>query len=115
MTTITVTIPDFLHAEVDQLVKREGMSWDQFVSLAVAEKTSAIATEKYLEERARRGSKEKFLAAMAKVAEVEPPDERDRWISTEANLLTAVLAEPKAPYETQESLSQVDNNDEERL
>lgn len=79
MTIVTVTIPDFLHAAVDKLVKREGMSWDQFITLAVAEKTSAIATEEYLEERAKRASKEKFLAAMAKVADVEPPDERDRF------------------------------------
>lgn len=78
MTTITVTIPDFLHTAVDKLIRREGISWDQFVSLAVAEKTSALATEEYLEMRAKRGSKEKFLAAMAKVADVEPPDERDR-------------------------------------
>jgi uncharacterized protein (DUF433 family) len=115
MTIITVTIPDFLHAEVDQLVKREGMSWDQFVALAVAEKTSAIATEGYLEERARRGSKEKFLAAMAKVADVEPPDERDRWISAEAHHLTVVLAEPKVAYETQVGLSKVGSDDEEMM
>lgn len=51
---------------------------EQFVWLAMAEKASAIATESYLEERARRGSKTKFLAAMAKVADVEPPDIRDR-------------------------------------
>jgi hypothetical protein len=75
----------------------------------------ALATEGYLEERARRGSKEKFLAAMAKVADVEPPDERDRWISTEAHHVTAVLAEPKVPYETQESASQVDSEDEETM
>jgi metal-responsive CopG/Arc/MetJ family transcriptional regulator len=115
MTTITVTIPDFLHAEVDQLVKREGMSWDQFVALAVAEKTSAIATEGYLEERARRGSKEKFLAAMAKVADVDPLDERDRWTSMEAYHLTAVLAEPKVPYETPESEANTDSDDEEMV
>ena len=115
MTTITVTIPDFLHAEVDQLVKREGMSWDQFVALAVAEKTSAIATEGYLEERARRASKEKFLAAMAKVADVEPPDERDRWISAESHHLTAVLAEPKVPYETHENETTTNSDDEEMM
>ena len=55
-----------------------GYAADQFVSLAVAEKTSALATEEYLEMRTKRGSKQKFLAAMAKVADVEPPDERDR-------------------------------------
>ncbi|MBM3240304.1 toxin-antitoxin system HicB family antitoxin [Candidatus Poribacteria bacterium] len=78
MTTINLTIPDSLHATVCDIVKREGMSLEQFIMLAIAEKASAIATESYLEERAKRGSKEKFLAAMAKVADVEPPDERDR-------------------------------------
>ena len=61
-----------------KLSKREGMSLEQFIMLAMAEKASAIATEEYLMERAERGSKEKFLAAIAKVADVEPPDERDR-------------------------------------
>lgn len=45
----------------------------------MAKKTSAIATEEYLEERAKRASKEKFLAAMATVADVEPFDDRDRF------------------------------------
>jgi hypothetical protein len=35
-------------------------------------------TEDYLVKRAGRGSKEKFHAAMAKVAKEEPSDERDR-------------------------------------
>ena len=80
MTTISLNIPDSLHTTVSDIVKREGMSLEQFIMLAMAEKASAIATEAYLEERAKRGSKEKFVAAMAmaKVADVEPPDERDR-------------------------------------
>ena len=78
MTTISLRIPESLHATVKQLVKREGISINQFITLALAEKVTAIATEEYLEERAKRGSREKFLAAMAKVPDVEPPDERDR-------------------------------------
>ena len=54
------------------------MSLEQFIMLAMAEKASAIATETYLEARAKRGSRENFLAAMAKVADVEPPTEQDR-------------------------------------
>lgn len=78
MTTISITIPDSLHATVRDIVEREGMSFEQFIMLAMAEKASAIATEAYLEARANRGSKEKFLSAMAKVADVDPPDEQDR-------------------------------------
>ena len=78
MTTISIIIPDSLHATVRDIVEREGMSFEQFIMLAMAEKASAIATETYLEARGNRGSKEKFLPAMAKVADVDPPDERDR-------------------------------------
>ena len=78
MTTISLTIPDSLHATVCDIVEREGMSLEQFIMLAMAEKASAIATETYLESRAKRGRREKFSAAMAKVADVEPPTEQDR-------------------------------------
>ena len=78
MTTISLRIPDSLHKTVDEIVEREGMTLDQFVMLAIAEKASAIATENYLEERAQRGNRDKFLAALSKVPDVDPPDERDR-------------------------------------
>jgi hypothetical protein len=45
---------------------------NQFIALAVAEKLSALMTVDYLEERAQRGSKEKFDAVLAKVRDVEP-------------------------------------------
>lgn len=41
---------------------------NQLITLALAEKVSALATESYLEERARQGDKAKFLAAMAIVS-----------------------------------------------
>jgi hypothetical protein len=50
---------------------------NQLITLALAEKISALMTEEYLEKRARRGSREKFERAMAKVAKVEP-EEYDR-------------------------------------
>ncbi len=45
---------------VRQFVKREGISINQFVTLALAEKVPALATESYLEKRAKRGNKQKF-------------------------------------------------------
>ena len=75
MTTISITIPDSLHATVRDIVEREGMSLEQFILLAMTEKASAMATETYLEARANRDSKEKFLAAMAKVGDVDLPEE----------------------------------------
>jgi hypothetical protein len=78
MATISLRIPESLHKITRDLAKEEGVSMNQLITLALAEKVSALATETYLEERARRGDKAKFLAAMAKVADEEPVDEQDR-------------------------------------
>jgi hypothetical protein len=53
------------------------VSINQLITLAVAEKVSALATEDYLGVRAKRASRDKFLQAMAKVADAEP-EEHDR-------------------------------------
>jgi hypothetical protein len=59
------------------LAKKEKVSINQLVTLALAEKVAALGAEDYLEKRARRASEAKFDKAMAKVAKVEPP-ENDR-------------------------------------
>lgn len=78
MTAISLRLPDSLHKIARQLADQEGISMNQLITLALAEKVSALATESYLEERAARGDQARFEAALAKVADVEPPDERDR-------------------------------------
>ncbi len=77
MSSLTVRLPDSLHKRVRELAQQEGISINQFVSTAVAEKMAALMTVDYLEERAKRGSREKFLAVLAKVPDVapEPGDE----------------------------------------
>ena len=72
MSTISLRLPDSLHDQVRELAKQENVSINQFITLALAEKISALVTEDYLTERASRGSRDKFEQAMAKVADVEP-------------------------------------------
>ena len=72
MSTISLRLPDYLHDQVRELAKRENVSINQLVTLALAEKISALLTEDYLAERASRGSRDKFEQVMAKVADVEP-------------------------------------------
>jgi hypothetical protein len=76
--TITLRLPDSLHKTARELAQDGGISINQLITLALAEKVSALATESYLEERAARGDRAKFEAALSKVADIEPPDERDR-------------------------------------
>lgn len=77
MSTLSLRLPDYLHDSVRELARREGVSINQFVTLAVAEKMSALMTEEYLGERAGRGGREKYDAVLAKVPDVEP-EEQDR-------------------------------------
>ncbi len=64
---------------VRRLAERDGISVDQFVASAIAEKASSWDTIEYLNERAKRGSRDKFLEALSKVPAVEPvePDRLD--------------------------------------
>ena len=72
MSAISLRLPSYLHATVRDLAKQENVSMNQFITLALAEKISALLTEDYLAKRASRGSRNKFERAMAKVADVEP-------------------------------------------
>ena len=72
MSTISLRLPNSLHNKVRELAKQENVSINQFITLALAEKISALATEDYLEERAARGQRDRFEQALAKVGEVEP-------------------------------------------
>ena len=70
-----VAIPESLLKKVRELSEKEGITVDQFVSSAIAEKASAWTTVEYLKERAKRGSRKKFLQALSKVPKVEPEEE----------------------------------------
>ena len=72
MSIVQVQIPDSLHKSLSDLAGRDGISIDQFISTAIAEKLSALMTENYLKERARRGERAKYEAILAKVPDVEP-------------------------------------------
>ncbi len=72
MSTLSLRLPDSLHNEIKSLAKKEGISINQFISSAVAEKMSALLTESYLLKRAEKGNKEAFFKAMSKVPDIEP-------------------------------------------
>jgi hypothetical protein len=76
MSTISLRLPQSLHKRVRDLAKKEEISINQFITTALAEKMSALMTSDYLEERAKRGSRQKFERTMAKVRDIEP-DKQD--------------------------------------
>ncbi len=74
MSTISLRLPDSLHKHARAMAQKDGISINQFIASAVAEKMSALDTQNYLEQRAKRGSLAKFRAAIAKVPDVEPAE-----------------------------------------
>lgn len=80
MTALSLRLPESLHRKLGELAEREGISINQLINSAVAEKMSALMTEEYLAARAARGRRRKFSAVLSKVADVEP-DENDRALT----------------------------------
>ena len=77
MSTLSLRIPKSLHDQIRELAKQEGISINQFVASAAAEKMSALLTEEYIEARAKRASLKKFQKVLKKVPNSEP-EEYDR-------------------------------------
>lgn len=67
MSTLSLRIPDSLHRTLKSAADHDGVSINQFVSLAVAEKLSALQTYNLIAERAAKGSHDAFLKAMSMV------------------------------------------------
>lgn len=77
MATLSLRLPDSYHTMVKEIAEKDEISINQFIISAVAEKISALETQDYLEKRAGKGSKDKFLAVLAKVP-ANAPAENDR-------------------------------------
>ena len=72
MSTLSLRLPDSLHQQVKVLARQDGISINQFISSAVAEKMAALVTEERLKERAQAGSESDFFKALSKVPSIEP-------------------------------------------
>ena len=77
MSTLTVRLPESLHAKIKELAQAEGISINQFMVVAAAEKMSALLTKDYLENEAKQAKREDFERVLKKVPDVEP-EEYDR-------------------------------------
>jgi len=77
MSTISLRLPESLHDTARKVAGDEHISINQFITIALAEKISALLTGEYLGGRAKRGNRKSFEKVMSKVHDTEPP-ERDR-------------------------------------
>jgi hypothetical protein len=77
MSTMTVRLPESLHDQLKDLAKAEGISINQFLVVAAAEKMSALKTVEFLKSEAKLASRKGFKSVLNKVPDVQP-DEADR-------------------------------------
>ena len=72
MSTLSIRLPNSIHQHAKRLARAEGISVNQLVSSALAEKLAALDAERYLRERAERGKNVNIDAILAKIPQVEP-------------------------------------------
>lgn len=70
MSALSLRLPNSLHERARELAEREGISINQLVTSALAEKMSALMTEEFLEARAGRGTRSAFLRGLRQVPDV---------------------------------------------
>ena len=76
MSSLNVRLPHYLHERLRQLAQREGVSMNQFITLAVAEKIVALETVDYLQTRGKQVNHTAYHTVLTAVPDV-PPDEAD--------------------------------------
>jgi hypothetical protein len=66
-----------LMEEARKVAKAEGVAINQLINVAVAEKVSALRTEEFFSERARRGDVRKALRILKRAGAGRPPVQGD--------------------------------------
>lgn len=74
MSTLSIRLPESLHKRLKEMADKEGVSMNQFITLAVSEKVSSLLTVDYLNERAKRGDRKTFEELLEKVPDIEPEE-----------------------------------------
>ncbi|BAY19702.1 hypothetical protein NIES21_55670 [Anabaenopsis circularis NIES-21] len=74
MTNLSVQLPESLYKQIEALAVKENISIEQLVAIALSAQVSAWMTKDYLEEKAKRGSWERFQQVLSKVPDVEPEE-----------------------------------------
>lgn len=71
MTALTIRLPDSVHSKIKELALRDGVSVNQFIASAAAEKMASVMTLDYLRAEAAKGRREDFLAVLDRAPDAE--------------------------------------------
>lgn len=83
MSAITIRLPNSVHESIKELARKDGISVNQFIASAAAEKMASFQTLDYLRREAAQGKREdfeKFLKLVpdtpAQAGDVHSPDNK---------------------------------------
>jgi HicB family len=74
MTALTVRLPNSIHASIKLLARQDGISVNQFIASAAAEKMASFQTLDYLRREAALGKREDFDKFLKLVPDVPAQD-----------------------------------------
>lgn len=72
MSALNLRLPDSIHRHIRDIAKRDGVSINLFITCAVSEKISALMTEEYIANRAKRARKGAFKKVLDRVPKRKP-------------------------------------------
>lgn len=72
MSAVNLRLPDSIHRHIRKIAREDGVSINTFITSAVAEKISAITTEDYIANRAKRARKSGLKAVLDRVPNRPP-------------------------------------------
>jgi hypothetical protein len=72
MSAISLRLPNSIHSRVKHLAKDDGVSVNQFITVALTEKLSVMNAKEYFEEKAKRGTRDTFDKILSKVPKRAP-------------------------------------------
>jgi HicB family len=78
MTALTIRLPNSVHESIKVLARKDGISVNQFIASAAAEKMAAFQTLEHLRREAAMGKREDFDAYLSLVPDVPSP-KGDEW------------------------------------
>jgi hypothetical protein len=89
--------------ELRKAAEAEGVALNQLINVAVAEKVSALRTEDYFRQRARRADREETLRILEKAGKGNPPVEGDELPANERSNAKRKAQRAKLPRKSRKT------------
>lgn len=78
MSLVSIHLPKSIRAHVERVAADDGISVDQFIATATAEKLAVLEAGSYIQNRAKQADDKAFETVLRKVPSSKPTEDWDR-------------------------------------